>query len=146
MCISIEECDDSGMSRVFEVMSEAFKHDQPFFDALYPNHDTPEGRIQCTKRLLEQKQKEPNPRFIKAVDTETNEIIGQATWLILDKLPLDEQQLEGDLWNTEDDKLYAQHLFKQFLTPRSRVVEDAERPVLGKSHNYPLMLWLVSFA
>lgn len=48
-------------------MSDGFRHDAPFPDAYFPNHDTPDGSAAGAKRLLAWKQAAPDSAFLKAV-------------------------------------------------------------------------------
>ncbi|KAL9122707.1 MAG: hypothetical protein Q9187_000745 [Circinaria calcarea] len=75
------------------------------------------------------KHTDPTIRFIKAVDTKTGKIVGQANWLILEKEPTDEQ-LEGHFWENEDEKEHAQQLFAQFMVPRIEAVKSAKGPLI----------------
>lgn len=76
---------------MFYTSSDAFKHTQPYVNAVFPNHNTPTGYAQARDRLLELKHNDPAVQFTKAIDTTTGQIIGQANWSILEKTPAHEQ-------------------------------------------------------
>ena len=132
MTVAIEDCIDADMDRIFHIISEAFKHSQPYIDAVFPQHDTPAGHARGRDLLLEMKRTDPTARFIKAVDSLTGQIAGQAIWLILDKNP-GEDGLEGDFWESQHEKEYAQELFAQFVVPRTEAFKAADGRLLGKS-------------
>ncbi|KAL8833168.1 MAG: hypothetical protein Q9170_004449 [Blastenia crenularia] len=126
MPISIELCNDEDLTEVFAVISDTFQHEQPIVDAIFPNHDTPAGRTRGTHMLTQMKQN-PNFKFLKAIDSETNEILGQATWILLDR-PLENEILVGEGWDTEEDKEFSQLLHEQQM--RYRI--EASRAVQGR--------------
>ncbi len=78
MPLAIEPCKNTDIDRAFYIISDTFKHTQPYFDAVFPNHNTPTGHAQGGDRLLELKHIDPTVRFIKAVDTTTGQINSQA--------------------------------------------------------------------
>ena len=109
----VELYGDADIDRVFHIFSDTLKHNEPYIDAVYPKHDAPAGHIQGRNRILEQKHSDPTVWCIKAIDTRTGKIIGQANWLCLEN-KLVKDQLEGDFWNDEDEKEFAQQLYAQF--------------------------------
>jgi hypothetical protein len=128
MSVVVGLCDDADMDRIFHIVSDTFKHDEPYIDAVYPKHDTPAGHIQGKNRMLEQKHSDPTVRCLKATDTRTGKIIGQANWLCLeDKHVKDE--LEGNFWDDNDEKEFAQQLYAQFAVCRREAVRAASGPV-----------------
>lgn len=139
MTLTIEPCTDADVDRIFHIISEAFKHSQPYIDAVFPKHDTPTGHAQGKDRLLEMKRTDPTARFIKAVDSHTGRIVGQANWQILDKDPSDDR-LEGSYWENSYEKEYAQELFTQFIMPRAEAFRTAEGRLLGDCSIYTI-LW-----
>lgn len=82
MPLAVEPCADDDIERVFHIIYDAFQHTQPFVDALFPKYDTPDGRALGRDRLLRQKKIDLSIRFIKAVDSETGQIVGNANWLV----------------------------------------------------------------
>lgn len=134
MPLAIEPCEDTDIDRVFYIISDAFRHAQPYVDAVFPNHNASTVHVQGRDRLLELKHTDPTIRLIKAVDTTTRQIIGQANWSISEKAPADEQ-LERVFWKEEDKKHYAQQLFAQLLIPGARAIDSQKDQSLG-SHLY----------
>ncbi|KAL8282772.1 hypothetical protein RB597_010152 [Gaeumannomyces tritici] len=45
-------CEPEDLERCFEVVSLAFGHDHPYIDALFPAHDTPQGRADGARWLV----------------------------------------------------------------------------------------------
>ena len=133
--MKVELCDDADIERVFQIVSDTFKHQEPYIDAVYPKHDTPSGRTQGTERMLEQKKSDPTVRFIKAVDTLTGKIIGQANWLCLEDKTV-KGELDGDFWDDEDSKEFAQLMYAQFSICRRKAVAAAPGTVWS---NYSLV-------
>ena len=135
MAITVEYCTDADIDSIFHIISEAFKHSQPYIDAVFPNHDTPAGHKQGRDRMLEMKRMDPTARFIKAVDSHTGQIVGQAVWLVLDQDP-GKERLEGNFWENEQEKEYAQELFAQYIVPRTEAFKSTDGRLLGKSSRY----------
>lgn len=131
MPVKVDICDNEDIDRVFSIMSETFKHDEPYIDTVYPKHETAAGHVQGRDRMLEQKTSDPTVRYIKATDLDTGKIIGQANWLCLDKDTV-KDHLEGDFWPTEDDKEFAYQLYAQFVVYRCDAIRSANGPVWSK--------------
>ncbi|MCJ1472631.1 hypothetical protein MMC13_001280, partial [Lambiella insularis] len=114
-------------------MSEAFAG-EPYINALFPHHGTPEGRVIGGKRLLEAKKADPAARFLKITDTATDEIVGLVKWLVFEKPPgeksPEEPELTGDYWDTEEEKEYAAYMYKQYLIPRRKAIREAKGPLV----------------
>ena len=73
------------------MISDAFKHAQPYTDTVFLIHNAFTVHIQGRERLLVLKHIDPNVGFIKAVETTTAQIINQTNWSILEKVRTDEQ-------------------------------------------------------
>ena len=132
MPFKIELCEDADVDRVFEIMSKTFKHDESYIDAVYPKHDTPAGHIQGRDRMLAQKRSDTTIHFLKAIDTKTGKIIGQAIWLCIKDKNV-KGELEGDFWEDDDAEDFAKKMYAQFTVPRKKAVEAAAGPVWSKS-------------
>ena len=128
MSIVVDLCQDADMDRVFRIMSDTFKHDEPYIDAVYPKHDTPAGHAQGVRRMLQQKTSDPTARCIKATNTQTGKVVGLANWLCLENKSV-KDQLDGDFWDNDDDKDFAQRLYAQFAVCRRTAVQSATGPV-----------------
>lgn len=124
MDLSIEECSDDDMLRTFEIISAAFRHEHPYIEAVFPSHDSPMGRVAGGARMLAIKRTDPHTIFIKAVDKATGLMIGQAKWNIYDGVVPAEVELEGDFWDTADEKEFAQHLYREYLVPRRTAIRE----------------------
>lgn len=131
MPFAVEPCSDADIERVFEIISDTFRHTQPVVDALFPKHDTPDGRITGRDRLLEQKHNDPSVRFIKVTDSDTGQMVGQANWLVWQNTASPES-LNGDFWESEDEKEFARQLWDQYIVPRSRAIEAADGKILSR--------------
>jgi hypothetical protein len=125
MGFKVELCTKADMARAFEIISDAFGHDLPYIDAMFPSHPTTEGRVIGTFRLIDMMKNDPCMKFVKVVDTETGAMIAQAKWNIYrDTIP-DETDLDGDFWENEEGKRYAQLLHRQWIIPRRKAIRDS---------------------
>ena len=132
MPITIEPANDNDIPRVFDIISTTFQHTQPFIEALFPHHDTPRGRALGTARLLQTKQKNPSLHILKAVDSATGAIVGNAHWLVLREMPSEEElRLEGDFWDNEEEKEFSRMLWDQLMGVRWEAVRGAGGKMLG---------------
>ena len=132
MPLKLERCTDDDMDRVFAIISAAFGHEHPYIDACFPDHDQENGRKVGGERMLAMKQSDPNTTFIKVVDTQ-GKIIAIAKWNVYDGTVPEESELEGDYWQGQDDKEYAQHLFREYLVPRRRAIRESGGNLVCKS-------------
>lgn len=128
----IQECVEADIPRVFEIISLAFANDHEYFDAIFPAHDTLEGRKVGSERMLQIFQGDPFGNFLKAVDTKTGKIVGAAKWNVYKAGEVPPQPaLDGNYWGNEEDKEFAQALFQAFFTPRQRVIEETNGNLVG---------------
>lgn len=133
----IQPCIPSDIPRIFEVISLAFAHDHEYFDAIFPYHNTPKGREIGSERMLQIHHGDPNGTFIKAVDTETDEIVGAAKWNMYKAGQIPPQpEIAGEYWENEEDKEFAQALFRGFFTPRQKVIEATDGNLAGTSSHH----------
>lgn len=110
--------EDADMPRLFEITSLAFKDNEPFWDAMYPGHTTPEGRRIGGERFVKAKHADPNTLYLKAVDEHTGEIAGFAKWNVFRNRFPAPAKAEGDFWACDEDKAYTQHLMTEFNRDR----------------------------
>lgn len=132
MALKIEECNDTDMDRAFEIISSAFGHEHPFMESVFPLHATPQGRRLGGQRMLANKKADPNTTLLKVVDTSTGEVVAQAKWNIYDGSIPDEFELDGDFWESKNEKEYAQHMFREYLVPRRKAIRDLGGRLVGK--------------
>ncbi|EPE28362.1 Acyl-CoA N-acyltransferases (Nat) [Glarea lozoyensis ATCC 20868] len=125
MAFKVELCAEADMARAFEIISEAFGHDLPYIDATFPSHPTTAGRAIGTSRLIDMMKNDPCTTFVKVVDTETGLMIAQAKWNIYKDTIPEEKDLDGDFWVNEDEKRYAQLLYRQWLIPRRKAIRES---------------------
>lgn len=126
MVFKLEEASDEDMLRSFEILSLAFGHEHPYIEAAYPHHETPQGREIGASRFLAVKNSDPNTKFLKITDTETNILVTMAKWNIFENntIPVD-WELEGDFWVNEEEKEYAQVLCREYLIPRRKAIRES---------------------
>ncbi|ESZ89721.1 hypothetical protein SBOR_9897 [Sclerotinia borealis F-4128] len=125
MVLKVEVCNDDDMHRVFEIFCKAFGTKHPMLEAIYPNHDTPAGRISGGKRMLDIKNEDLHTTFLKVVDTDTGAMIAKAKWNIWKGVIPPEVDLDGDFWETDEEKEWAQHLNREFLISRRKAIKEA---------------------
>ncbi|KUJ14247.1 uncharacterized protein LY89DRAFT_708670 [Mollisia scopiformis] len=123
MGLKLEVCGDADMTRTFAIMSEAFGHEHPYIDAAFPEHDTPAGRASGGNRMLAIKHADPNTTFLKVTDIDTGLMIAQAKWNIYKNTIPPELDLDGDFWENDEEKEYAQLLCREYLIPRRRAIK-----------------------
>ncbi|KAI1633320.1 hypothetical protein F4809DRAFT_623952 [Biscogniauxia mediterranea] len=116
----------------FQIISRSFGHDAPFFDMYFPHHDTPGGHAQGSQRLIAWKQSSDNSTFLKAVmrDREGGQehIIGFAVWTFMKEAPpaeLVKAENIQEVWPDEADREFMTSLWRSYVIPRTRVVNDA---------------------
>jgi hypothetical protein len=126
MVLKVEPCKDEDMKRAFELLSLSFGHEHPFIEAVYPLHDTPNGRADGAERLLAVKKADPNTTFLKATDTSTNTIIGMAKWNVYSNvIPAEVTKLEGDYWSNEEARELAEWYVSDYLRLRRKAIRDS---------------------
>jgi hypothetical protein len=124
MPFTIQECTDEDMPRAFELLSEAFGHEHPYVESVFPAHGTLEGRRIGGERMLQWRKGDPLAINVKAVDDATGKMIGHAKWIIPKGVAPPEFELSGDYWETEDQKEYAAWMFSQYLVPRRKAFKE----------------------
>lgn len=112
------------MTRAFELLSEAFGHEHPYVEYVFPAHATPHGRRTGAERLLEWRKGDPLAINIKAVDDVSGKMVGHAKWIIPKGVVPPEFELGGDYWETEDQKEYAAWIYSQYLVPRRKAFKE----------------------
>ncbi|KAL8335609.1 hypothetical protein RB598_009683 [Gaeumannomyces tritici] len=124
-------CEPEDLERCFEVVSLAFGHDHPYIDALFPAHDTPQGRADGA-RWLGSALRDPSgtgraARFCKAVDTDTGLIVGFAKWDIYDGFAPDvgPGSLKGDQWRDKEAKEWADYIWWGFTRRRWAALKES---------------------
>ena len=129
MAFNVLSCTDADMYPAFVLVSETFNHDQPYHDAIYPLHWTQGGRDDGAIRFWETKNGEPNVRFLKAVENTTGDLAGLVRYYIYED-GLEENELQGDWWKDGEEKAYAQHLYRNYLTTRHATVKAVKGPII----------------
>jgi hypothetical protein len=62
-------------------------------------------------------------------------MVSTAKWnLYIDKIPED-KDLDGDFWEYEEDKKYAQALCREFLIPRRKAIRESKGNIMCKLQN-----------
>ena len=131
MSISIHHAEEADMHRLFEIASLAFKDNEPFWDACYPEHWTPAGRKAGGDRFLAIKQGDPKTTYLKAIDDSTGEIAGFAKCNVFEDRFPERGLAEGDYWESEEAREYAQHLIDEFNKDRVAYVKKANGNVVN---------------
>jgi hypothetical protein len=125
MVLKLEVCSDADMARTFEIMSLAFGHEHPYIEAAYPAHHTPTGRALGSSRMLNAKKTDPSTTFLKVTDTDTGLMIAQAKWNVYKNNIPAEADLDGNFWDNNEEKEYAQLLCREYLIPRRKAIKDS---------------------
>lgn len=128
----VHPCIAEDIPRVFEIVSLAFGHDHEYMDAVFPAHSTPEGRKIGSERMLQTFHGDPYGHFMKLIDTDTGIIAAAAKWNIYRGGEVPPQPaIDGDYWDSTDDKEFAQALFYSFFTLRQRVIVGTDGNLVG---------------
>ncbi|KAM0145519.1 hypothetical protein ACHAPG_011582, partial [Botrytis cinerea] len=128
MVFKSEICSDADKDRTFEIVSHAFGHD---IEAAFPAHDTPTGRALGSSRMSSMKRTDPSITFLKVTDTDKGIMIAQAKWNIYKNTAPKETDLDENFWETDEEKLYAQLMRREYLIPRRKAIEDSGGNILS---------------
>ncbi|KAF4780792.1 hypothetical protein HER10_EVM0002547 [Colletotrichum scovillei] len=126
MHLEVRQCTENDIPRVFEIVSLAFANDHEFVDAVFPEHSTSEGRKLGSERMLAMFHGDPYSIFLKCIDTNTGQIVAAAKWNVYKDGPVPPlPELGGDYWKNDEEKRFAQAIFRSFLAPRQRAIEES---------------------
>jgi hypothetical protein len=133
----VQPCTEEDIPRVFEIVSDAFGHDHEYVDAVFYQHDTPEGRKRGAEQMLHTFRHDPYGHFIKVVDTDTGKIVGAAKWNLYKAGEVPPQPaLAGPLyesyWPSEEEEEFAKAIFHSFFAPRQKVLEENNGRLVGR--------------
>lgn len=131
MTLSIGFVEDSEIPRITDIFFDAFDNSQEYVRAVWPEKA---GRHKHAQDFLAMKHHAPNMRWLKITDTNTGEIIGQATYSVYENEKPPEVPLDGDAWETEEEKDYAKALFDGYIQKRSKFLREAKLPVMCMSY------------
>ncbi|KAI5371146.1 Putative GNAT domain, acyl-CoA N-acyltransferase [Septoria linicola] len=123
--------EDADFDRIFEITSLAFARNEPVWDVMYPAHWTPAGRAKGSARMLKLHQTIPETTFIKAVDTETGEILGMSKWNIFQNYTPKRSEVPSDVYETEEDRRYAQGIVDCFIKDRNQAIIERNGNVVS---------------
>lgn len=129
---TVQYCTAADIPRVFELISLAFANDHEYVDAVFPAHNTPAGRKVGIQRELQVFHGDPYGHFLKVVN-ETGEIIAAAKWNLYKSGEVPPHpELDGDYWETDEEKEFAQSIFRAFFSPRQEAIEETNGHLVGK--------------
>ena len=134
MGIQVLEAEDGDMSRIFEIASNAFARNEPFWDATWPKHWTESGRAVGMQRFIKVKHSDPNTKYMKAVDGSSGEILGMAKWNIYNNFVPDFSKADEDqtdYWDNEDDREYTAHMGREFMKQRQAAIRRTNGNVIS---------------
>ncbi|KAF3046629.1 hypothetical protein E8E12_011309 [Didymella heteroderae] len=78
-----------------------------------------------SERMLQIFQGDPYGNFMKVVDDDTGTIAGAAKWNLYKSGEVPPQPaINGEHWDSEDDKEFAQALFHNFFALRQKVIQE----------------------
>lgn len=133
MPYQVAEAEEADMERLFTIIAKAFASNEPFFDIMYPQHWTPEGRKIGGERFLKVKTLEYYTKFVKAFNPSTGEIIGAAKWNIYNgKIPDSEVPHDTtNYWKTESDQAIASFKGAEFVKSRNAHIAQTNGHLLS---------------
>ena len=111
---------------IISIISTTFAHNAPIVDALYPHHDLPHGRASAIASLTKEFESKPHARFLMAVDEETGQVVGQASWLILTS---GEGRKGGEglgegVWDNGEEREWAELLYGGLVRQREGFIGE----------------------
>ena len=131
------------LAKDFSVIDAAFGNRAPFVNIFFPNHDTPAGHEQGTRRLTAWQKSDGNAHFLRAVatpdypGTPPNEgVLAHAIWTFTDEPPPSDlgkvEDVEkvwgalgqGDERRAEEEMQFMRQIWSQYVVPRSEAVQD----------------------
>ncbi|PPJ51051.1 hypothetical protein CBER1_07535 [Cercospora berteroae] len=125
MPIIATPANDEDIPRLFEIACSAFARNEHVWDIMWPEHWTPEGRAAGAARMLETKRTTPSTTYLKAVDTETNEIVGMAKWNLWENHKVVSSDPKKEWYfNDEKEWRYAKGIMESFLEERNKAIEE----------------------
>lgn len=116
---------------IAKAMSRAFKHDAPFVDVFYPDHDTPEGQAAAARNIGAYWQGyKSNADLIVAIPEHSggsDEIMGFALWTYMSSsMNLSPAELDSTPFaKSESDATFARQLWRSYIVPRRTAVLEA---------------------
>ncbi|KAI6382170.1 hypothetical protein MCOR25_000760 [Pyricularia grisea] len=120
-------CEPADVPRCFEIVSRAFGTEHGYFEAVFPDHTTPEGRKAGAERLAGALNK-PGARLCKVTDTDTGEILGFAKWDVYERLPTNvgpKDGPKGNYWKDDKAKELSDYFWWEFTRRRWDAVRES---------------------
>ncbi|KAF2465156.1 uncharacterized protein BDR25DRAFT_318645 [Lindgomyces ingoldianus] len=115
------------------MMFEAMGGRSEFVNAVWPDGHTKEGQEMSVQRFLFLKQIDPSTRWSKVTDTDTGEILGVAQWNVYEDAKPQEMIVDGPpgTWKNDDEKEFAQEIFKSFMEERWKFIRENDLPIIA---------------
>ena len=132
MHLQLDPCRDEDMHRVFAIVSDSFEQRHPFPNYIFPKHWTPEGRKSGAERLLAAKHGSSNITFLKVTDKDTGKIVATAEWNVFRNKVPEEAGLDGDFWDSQEEKELAQETYEGYMVPRRKALRESGGNLLGR--------------
>lgn len=125
--------DDTDFPKFAPLMFEAIRPNG-FVDACWPNNMDPEMQKLHASGFIFHKNMDPTVTWTKVTETDTDEIIGVAQWLVLKDEKPPEFDFDGPpgTWSNDTEKAYAQEIYRSFARPRRDVIRNDALPIVGK--------------
>jgi hypothetical protein len=87
--------------------------------------------------MLGFKQGDPYATFLKVVDEASGAFIAAAKWNIYKGIVPPEVDVDGDYWESAEEKEFAQSLFRGYLMPRRRAIRETGGALVCKCLRAP---------
>lgn len=135
MAYRIELVDDSDFAYIVPRLFEAIGTNYEFMNVLYPGHHTSAGQIKIASRFCALKNASTKSKWLKAIDTASEEIVGFAMFTVIDEQKPPEIELDGPpgTWPSNEEKRYCQALHRALLVDRRRTIRESDLPIMSKS-------------
>jgi len=125
MALKLDVCEDKDMARFFEIVSDSFGLEHEYINVMFPDHNTPAGRVKGAERFLQIKKTVPYSTFLKVTDTANGEIIGVAKWDIYNGYVPPEGGLgTTEWWDNDDTARYVDALYQDYLIERRKALRE----------------------
>jgi hypothetical protein len=131
MSFSVGTVNPSDFDEVSAVIFQAYRGENAYINAVYPENLTKEGQAKGTQKLRSLAEVPNFARFEKVTDKATGKIVGVAIWLVYEKeKPSSQQQAAERVFESEDAE-FAAALGSALSAVQAPFWRDNEVPLMG---------------
>jgi hypothetical protein len=131
MSFLVENVSPDDFDQVSAVIFQAYRGENAYINAVYPENLTKEGQAKGTQKLRSLAEVPNFARFEKVTDKSTGKIVGVAIWLVYEKeKPSSQQQAAERVFESEDAE-FAAALSSALNAVQAPFWRDNEVPLMG---------------